>query len=85
MLLQSHNRVVELLPAIPKEWSNGEVSGLRARGGFEVSMRWRAGKVVEYTIRNCGSKDAEVTMKYNGQLKTILLKKGEADKQAIDL
>jgi len=85
MLLQSHNGVVELLPAIPKEWSDGEVSGLRARGGFEVSMRWRAGKVVEYTIRNCGSKDAEVTMKYNGQLKTILLKKGEADKQAIDL
>ena len=77
MLLQSHNGVVELLPALPKEWANGEVGGLRARGGFEVSIRWQGGKVVESTIKNGGLKDSVVNVKYNGMQKTIPLKKGE--------
>ena len=85
MLLQSRSYLqfdnlqftIELLPACPKEWADGEVSGLRARGGFEVSMRWRAGKVVDYTIRNCGGKAAKVTVKCNGVLQTISLKPGE--------
>ena len=80
MLLQSHNGMIELLPALPSAWSDGEASGLRARGGFEVSMRWQAGKVVETTIKNCGLKDSSVTVQYNGQQKTIQLKQGETKK-----
>ena len=88
MLLQSQSHLlfndlrftIELLPALPKEWPDGEVTGLRARGGFEVGIRWQGGKVVEATIKNCGPKASEVTVKYNGQQKTISLQVGEKRK-----
>lgn len=53
MLVQSHDDAVHLLPAVPSEWGNGEVSGLRCRGGYEiVNMKWRNGDVVSVTIRS---------------------------------
>jgi len=50
MLLQSHDDVVHLLPALPLEWSTGRVQGLRARGGFTISMAWSDGSLTEVSI-----------------------------------
>ncbi len=50
MLMQSHEGGIELLPALPEAWKAGHVAGLVARGGFEVEMMWREGRVRHATV-----------------------------------
>ncbi len=50
MLMQSHENNIHVLPALPSALPDGSVQGMRARNGFEVSLRWADGKVTELTI-----------------------------------
>ena len=86
MLMQSHMEyddssdrtpkwVIELLPAIPEAWNEGSVSGLCARGGFEVDFEWEGGMVRSATVK--ARKDGTVTLLYNNTSKTFKLKAGQ--------
>ena len=79
MLMQSTIKdgqaVIELLPACPEQWSEGYVSGLCARGGYEVSFEWKTGGVRSCTIK--AQKAGTINLLYNGQQKTVKFKAGQ--------
>ena len=50
MLMQSHGGQIRILPALPAKWPSGQISGLRARGGFEIDIAWKDGLLTEAII-----------------------------------
>ncbi len=73
MLLQSQADGLELLPALPKAWPSGRVTGLRARGGFTVDIEWQEGKVTKYQI--AAEEPRLVRVRVNGELTTVTSEK----------
>lgn len=68
MLLQSQAGEIEMLPALPKAWAAGKVTGLRARGDFTVDIEWVAGRVTHYRIASPSPQQLKVRV--NGRLRT---------------
>ena len=74
-LLQSHDGVITILPALPEKWTNGDISGLKARGNITVSIRWENGKAEAWLSSDTEKK---VTVRIGkGSEKEVFLKAGE--------
>jgi len=76
MLLQSHTGEIHLLPALPGAWPSSRVTGLRARGGFEVDLTWDSGKLTEATIR--ATRDGACKIRYGDGTAQIDAKTGSS-------
>ncbi|MDE6279782.1 MAG: hypothetical protein K2M05_07385 [Paramuribaculum sp.] len=82
MLLQSHNNGLDLLAALPTDWSDGEVKGLTAQGAFVVDEKWADGKLVSATILS--KKGGDCTVRYEGIENMMVTVNGEKIKVTSD-
>ena len=85
MLLQSHMGFLHLLPALPDAWSEGNINGLCAKGGFEINIEWKDGKLLQALITSnsgerCNVRYGESTLNFGtkkGKCYTVVLKNGK--------
>lgn len=78
MLLQSHAGEISLLPALPAKYPTGSVTGLRARGGYEVDIFWKDGVLTKAVIKADRTKGDEIIpVRYAGLVKSVKLAKGQ--------
>ncbi len=75
MLLQSHLGELHLLPALPQAWPTGSVTGLRARGGFTVDLKWQDGRLHTASVRSDHGGSAAI--RYGGEIVQRFLRAGE--------
>jgi len=80
MLLQSRGGRLHLLPCLPEAWPDGDVKGLRARGGFIVDLRWSGGELIEGVIQ--ATVDASCRVRYRNHDETLDLRAGETRRLA---
>ena len=58
--MQSHADQIQLLPALPSAWPTGQVTGIAARGGFEVDIRWKDGQLADAVVRSNSGQPCKV-------------------------
>jgi alpha-L-fucosidase 2 len=75
MLLQSHNGVIRILPALPDAWPDGKVTGLKARGNFEVSTEWHKGMATLISVKSLSG--APLKMAYRESTLSMETETGE--------
>jgi alpha-L-fucosidase 2 len=75
MLIQSHEGDVHLLPAVPSAWASGSFRGLCARGGFEVDLTWKDGRIVEGSLLS--KLGSGCTLRFNGKSATFKTEAGK--------
>ncbi len=78
MLMQSHMGFIHLLPALPDAWTQGDITGLRAKGNFTVDIHWNGGKLDHAIITSCSGGKCEV--RYADQSFNFNTKKGKTYK-----
>ena len=82
MLLQSHMGFIQLLPALPDAWKNGSISGICAKGNFEVDLSWKDGQLAEATIFSKAGEPC--TVRYGDKVLSFKTSKGIVYKLALD-
>ena len=75
MLMQSHDKEINLLPALPSAWADGDISGIVARGGFELDLVWKDGKLKSVELLSKLGND--VQLRYGDIVKNYSTEKGE--------
>lgn len=75
MLMQCDGETMELLPSLPSPWTAGEISGLKARGNYQLDLTWKDSKVTKAVIK--AREAGTLTVKYNGKTTTLNFKAGE--------
>jgi len=78
MLVQSHMGYVHLLPALPEAWATGSAQGLRARGGYELDLRWQDGELAEAVLRGVLNTPGKVRVRCGKHTGTFALARGES-------
>ena len=78
MLVQSHTKYIDLLPALPSALADGKVKGICARGGFQLDMEWKAGKLTSVKILSLAGRD--LLLRYNGKTVNMKTVKGKTYK-----
>lgn len=74
MLMQSHAGTVHLLPALPEAWPSGEVKGLKARGGYEIDIKWGNNELAKAVIRSERGQACE--LRYKDKVMNVDVKQG---------
>lgn len=69
MLLQSHTKYIDILPALPSALPGGEVKGICARGGFVLDFKWKSGRLEHLTVLS--KSGVELKLRYNNKIITI--------------
>ena len=75
-LVQSHNPYIELLPALPEDWQDGQFTGAKLRGNITLDLFWKGGRLEKAVFT--AAKDREITVRYGDREVSLMLKAGQS-------